>query len=294
MVIPPWPEGAVATAPLAIRYEDISQDGRMLLEVGPQTLGAVWEELARGADEKAMMKSGIIPILSRLRIVGEDGPFGVRPGLQARGVFALARVDDERGEIDRLVINMWGELTAPIGTTYGPKPPRAGERVVAVRVFAEHTLTRLFAPPGERKVRALPAPTPGAPWPPMPTTVWASPPGERLLDLPDGAQPLGEEALDPAPVSFGVMHTDSNQHVNSLVYLRVFEEAVLRRLRELGRPTTVLSRAVEVVYRKPCFAGEVVRTRLKLFERDGRIGAAGTIVSDGNARPHTFMQMWLA
>ena len=64
--------------------------------------------------------------------------------------------------------------------------------------------------------------------------------------------------MDPTPLPLGLAHTDANQHVNSLVYPRLFEEAVLRRLATLGKPTALLTRRAEVAFRKPAFAGEVL------------------------------------
>ena len=60
-------------------------------------------------------------------------------------------------------------------------------------------------------------------------------------------------ARHQVPLRFGVMHTDPNNHVNSLVYPRVFEEAAMA-LRGGIDP----ARALEVVWRKPIFAGERV------------------------------------
>jgi hypothetical protein len=65
--------------------------------------------------------------------------------------------------------------------------------------------------------------------------------------------------------AFGLDHTDSNQHVNSLVYPRLFAEAALRRLAELERPRRLLIRALDIAYRKPSFAGDRVRIHTRLF-----------------------------
>jgi hypothetical protein len=89
-------------------------------------------------------------------------------------------------------------------------------------------------------------------------------------------------------------------HVNSLVYLRVFEEAALRRFASLGRGAAVLGRQVDIAYRKPCFAGQTMRVALQAFEKDGRLGAAAVLVSEADAvsaeilaraKPHTYVRM---
>ena len=65
---------------------------------------------------------------------------------------------------------------------------------------------------------------------------------------------------EPPSFTFGMMHTDSNQHVNSLVYPRVFEELAVRRHGD----AKLLARAVEMRWRKPFFAGERARVALAI------------------------------
>jgi acyl-CoA thioesterase FadM len=124
----------------------------------------------------------------------------------------------------------------------------------------------------------------------------ASPSAELLAVLPDEATPLEPAPrLDSVPITFGLVHTDSNMHVNSLAYLRMFEEAALRRFVELGRDvTTLLGRHIDIAYRKPCLAGRTMRVRQQAFEHGGRVGVAAALVPDGSppaANPHTFMRM---
>ncbi len=258
----------------------------MVLEVAGQALGqAVWRQLVNGSPLMRVLRtSTIVPVLSRLRIEGEAGPFAVAGPVSATGSYGLAHADD-----GRIFLLMWGELAAPHAHTYGPSAAPDAARATAMRVFAEHVMTRPFGPAEERRVRELPEPME-----PVPAVAWNGPAPEALASLPPGARPLDEvPLLDDAELPFGLIHTDSNQHVNSLVYLRAFEEALLRRLRAHGRSTSVLSRMVDVVYRKPFFAGQVARVRLQAFELDGRVGAAGTFVLDGaaDARPHAFVHM---
>ncbi len=96
------------------------------------------------------------------------------------------------------------------------------------------------------------------------------------------------------------MHTDSNMHVNSLVYLRVFEEAALRRFSALGKGAVVLGRTLDIAYRKPCFAGQTMRVVQQAFEHEGRLGIAAVLVEDGEAasperlaraKPHAYVRI---
>jgi acyl-CoA thioesterase FadM len=96
------------------------------------------------------------------------------------------------------------------------------------------------------------------------------------------------------------MHTDSNMHVNSLVYLRLFEEAALRRFVALGRGAQFLGRTVDLVYRRPCFAGQTVRVLVGAFEVGGRLGAVARLLDEADAereaalsaaKPHAYVRL---
>jgi len=151
-----------------------------------------------------------------------------------------------------------------------------------------------FAPAGARRVTSLDFE--GAPE--VTETRAALPPFEAIAALPEGATPLeAAPHADPLAVVFGVFHTDGNMHVNSLAYLRVLEEAALRRFVELGRGSLVLGRRVDIAYRKPCFAGQTMRVVQQAFEADGKLGMSAVLVDaaamvDGvapaDARPHIF------
>src|SRR6185369_14676109 len=94
---------------------------------------------------------------------------------------------------------------------------------------------------------------------------WRGP--EAALALPDDAIALDPQPiLDDGTTVFGRDHTDSNQHVNSLVYTRLFIEAALRRLWDHGHKGPLLARSAEIAYRKPCFAGERVKVAVRAFK----------------------------
>jgi hypothetical protein len=297
-LIPPWPEGEPrAHAPIGIRYEDISQDGRLLLEVAPHGLGdAVWRHLMPTHPLSASLKQhGIVPILTRLCVEGGEGPHSVAGGMEASGTLQLAHSVDEAGVVDRVFLNMWCDLSAPVGRTYGPRADANAEKKVAARVFAEHVMTRLFAPAGQRRVVEIPPPY----TPAVPPVRYESRSYEKVIEIPEDAKALDQGFVaDAAPLAFGLIHTDSNQHVNSLVYLRIFEEAVLRRLHAHGKGRGVLSRRLEIAYRKPCFAGDVVRVGVRAYEREGKVGAVAVLVPEGpdalaGARPNAYVRMEL-
>ncbi len=280
--LPNLPDTQRATGSFPVRYEDIAQDGRLLLEATTTALGAaVWGPLiAKHALNTYMREAGIVPILTRLVVEGTPGPFSVNGRLAANGAFQLAHACAANGEVERIFLDMWAEVTAPIGRTHGPAPERAGETIIAGRIFAEHVFTRLFAAPAERKVTRFDAPG-----------IIALPESQRearalpaILDLPTGAVALDAELrVDPTPIVFGITHTDSNQHVNSLVYPRLFEDAALRRFASLGKSSAVLARAIEIGFRKPCFAGQTMRIALRAYTLGEKIGAVGVYVTEKDA-----------
>jgi hypothetical protein len=201
--------------------------------------------------------------------VGEDRSVSVNGSIHYTGAFRFAR---EKGG-DRLFANMWVEAHAPIASTNGPRPSKDAPRELVGRIFAEHVLSRPFAAPAERRVTSLDGPG-------LPAIPEDEHPFESAESLVESA---GAPLEDAGDVPFGMMHTDSNQHVNSLVYPRVFEEAAMRRLMQdarisraagIERPHELLARAVEMRWRKPFFAGERARIRMRFAEGAGAVAAA--------------------
>jgi hypothetical protein len=277
--IPPLPPDAPrATATVYQRFEDVTQDGRLVLEAIPNALGpAVWRAIiGRDPAARELFARGIVPVLSRFVIEGEPGPLSANAAIEAEGACRLARSDD-----GRLVLDMWADLRAPRGRTYG-LGEKGAEKVLVGRAYGEHVLTRPFAPAGERRVRELDFP--GAPV--VQGSRPAAPPPESIVALPDDATPLeAEMRADPVPLTFGLVHTDSNMHINSLVYLRLFEEAALRRFAELGRGVNVLGRTMDILYRKPCFAGQTMRVVQRAFAAGSRLGVVSVLVDAATAQP---------
>ena len=280
---PEIPNHRRATGQVAIRFEDITQDGRLALEGLAPALGeVVWKKLLPDSPFlRAIREQGVVPILTRVVAQGGDGPHSTLHPLEATGTYDVAHAVNAEGEVERLMLDMWIDATLPIGRNYGPRPEGAGTQIRAGRFFGEHVLTRLFAPPEKRKVTHLEGPRGDVLGR---RRAWVTP--ESIATLPPGAVALDDVPwIDPTPIAFGVTHTDSNQHVNSLVYPRLFEDAAMRRLAGLGRlKPAVVSRHVEAAFRKPCFAGEVYAIALRVFELGGRLGAIGVFVGEADAR----------
>src|SRR5262245_58386931 len=150
---PDVPDEQRAAGQVPLRYEDVSQDGRVKLLALPHTIGAiVWQNALRPSAVQRAQHSGIVPILTRFVMEGGGGPVSVRKPLDAAGRYQLAHTVDAAGAVNRLILNIWVDVHAPIGRTHGPHPPHAGEEVRVGRAFAEHVFTRPFGPPPLRKV----------------------------------------------------------------------------------------------------------------------------------------------
>jgi hypothetical protein len=272
---PALPPEHHANGRVGMRYEDIAQDGALKVGGMPHAIGMIgFGQLWQPTDlYKETRAEGILPILSRLVMQATGGPVSVRNAIEVEGAYQLGHTRDAHGAVNRLLLNMHAELYGPAARTHDPQPPHAGERVHVGRVFAEHVFTRPFGPPGTRKVLDLPRA--GARFVPeaeLPFRLSA-----QTLELPEGAEWLEPGlALDAVPLVFGLTHTDSNQHVNSLVYPQLFEDAALRRAHELGRDTSVrLVEHIDIAFRKPCFAGERMWLWQRAFVYQGRFGTVG-------------------
>jgi hypothetical protein len=301
----PEPEAADtprASGPVHLRYEDVCQDGRVALSGLPHAIGEiVWRRLLKDHPlNTGLREHGVVPMLTRLMLVGTAETVSVRRPLEGRGTFELAHTTDSDGAVNRVLLRIWLSLHGARARSHGPPPPGAGEPVTVGRVFAEHVFTRPFGPPESRKVARMPDAFGFPDGVPPSRVAWRG--AEELGRMPDGVVPLdAEPVLDPAGAVFGLSHTDTNQHVNSLVYPRLFEEAALRRFAALGCGSRLLARAAEVAFRKPFFVGDRARIVLRAYRRGDRLGAVGSFLPETGAidaangpplgRMHSCLQM---
>lgn len=272
------------TAPGSLRFEDVTQDGRLLPIAIPPSLAYLWRDvLTPHPGQRNAMKAGVIPILTRLTLVSSE--HAIRPDrpTEIRAGFQLAR--DPATE--RIYMNVWSQVHAIGGRL--SRNATAGELALAGSLFAEHTFTRPLAPPDQRRVTELEVEG----YPSLPDAIYSAPAATTAQDPPDGATWLDELAPDATEHVFTLDQTDPNQHVNSLVYIRIFLDAVNRRLAALGRPLKLRSRAVDIAYRKPSFHGDRARAHLRMFDISGSLGAAG-FVAGSDEKPRCYVRAILA
>lgn len=269
----------------SLRYEDVAQDGRLMPLAMPPTMSGLWQAaIVNSPGSRNSIAKGIIPILTRLTISTTDARIRVDRPVRTTAGLELAHAAHDN-TVSRIFMNVWTTVSGTAGRI-GPRQQTDTPLVPAGTLFAEHTFTRPLAPPTQRRVLALE----GDGYPEIPPTRYDAPPPETAQDAPPTATWLTDLTPDPTPIVFTLDQTDSNQHVNSLVYIRVFLAAAQRAIAAANLPLIIRSRAVDIAYRKPCFAGDRVRAHLRLFSLDGAPGAAGVIIGEDN-KPRCFVRV---
>jgi hypothetical protein len=268
-----------ATTTTFVRYEDVAQDGRIMPIALPPGMSGLWHGVLRDhPGQRNAIAKGVLPILTRMTLESLDQPIRIDRPIESRAGFELAH--DRDGDEVRIFMCVWAQLSGAAGRIGAREP---GPLVPAGRLFSEHTFTRPFAPPDQRRVTRLDVEG----YPEVPEARYRCPAPTTAGEPPAGSRWIDELGPDPAETAFTLDQTDSNQHVNSLVYIRVFLDAAQRRLAAGGHSLKVRSRAVDIAYRKPCFAGDRVRAQLRLFEGPDGVGAAGALIGDdGKPRCH--------
>lgn len=277
--ISPEASASSARARFDLRYDDLTQHGHIKQTALPLVLGRVcFEKLWANHPLFETRRQGIAPILSRLVLESEAVAVSLSAPLEGVGRIEVAHERDENGAVSALFMNgfaeVWG-VSSRRNAAHGGKP----KQLVRIgRAFGEHVLTRPFGPPSERKVLAFDV----YGQPALPSAQHKRVRVDETASLPPGAQPLdaGFES-DECVWTFGLAHTDLNQHVNSLVYARLFEEAALRRCALHRRNRGLLARRLELNYRKPCFAGENLVCMVQSYVLEGEIGTIGYLAPAG-------------
>ena len=276
---PPEASSSSARARFDLRYDDLTQHGHVKQAILPMVLGRVcFDKLWANHPLYETRKQGIVPILSRLVLESEAIAVSFTAPLEGAGRIEVAHERDAAGHVSALFLNgfaeIWG-MSSRRNAAHGGKP----KQLVRVgRAFGEHVLTRPFGDPSERKVLAFDV----FGQPAVPSAQHQRERVDQTASLPPGAQPLDLDFRpDEAVWTFGLAHTDLNQHVNSLVYARLFEEAALRRCALHSRNRGLLARRLELTYRKPCFAGENLVCMVQSYVLEGEVGAIGYLAPAG-------------
>jgi hypothetical protein len=268
-----------------LRFEDVAQDGRLRLEgIWPAIGPILWGKMDVADALLRLGADGVRAVLTYVQLEGGEDPVSVRAFCEQEVRWRLGRSVDEFGRTSRVLFDTWLVSSAPRGVPGNPAlDPAGAERVRVARAYGQHVFTRPAAPAGQHRVTQIDDPLLAEL--PVVTTEYRDP--RALLAIPAGATPVDPAPrVDAAPTVFGLCHTDGNQHVNFLAYPRLAEEAALRRFVQLGRDARRLARRAEVSYRKPSFAGDVVRIVMQAFEAGGEVGVVAAFVPDGGVQDY--------
>jgi hypothetical protein len=270
-----------ARAPFELRYDDVTQHGHIKHSALPLVLGRVcFGELWARHPLFATRKQRISTVLSRLVLDAEPIAVSLRAAAEGHGRIELAHERADDGTVRALFLNAHGEMWCVPSRRNPAHAHGHGPRVLVGRAYGEHVFTRPLAAAHERKVLkfdlAGQPSVPGAPYRREPVAMTAR--------LPANAEPLDRAFTpDAAPWVFGLMHTDHNHHVNSLVYVRACEEAALRRCALHDENLGLHAARLELNYRKPCFAGESLVCMLQSYLVSGQPGVIGYLGPAGCA-----------
>jgi hypothetical protein len=251
-----------------LRYDDVIQDGRLRLESAWRPTGrALWTnpEVARVLGS---MGEGTSNVLSSATMQASELALRPRAKMTVRLRYRFEHTVNADGKVDRLLFSTWLVALAE---------SKDGELRPAARAYGQRVFTRTHAAKGQHLLTHLSGF--GESGVPEHRTKWE--PASKLLTLPEGAVVLdARPRLVPGNVVFGLSHTDLNQHVNFLMYHREVERAALTRFTELGLGSRFLSREVTFGYRKPSFAGEVVRVAVQAFRLKNAVGVLAAVVPE--------------
>jgi hypothetical protein len=273
---PPEPESAesiLGDETTSFRYDQVSQDGRVRLDAIWSAVGRLlWGGHRLGRSLMALGSGGIRSVLSRVVLEAHDERVTPRAPVHSELRHRFEHTVDEQGDVDRVMFTTWLRTET-----------KDAERRLIGRGYGQRVFTRLDGPPAERRVRRLPDVV-GLAAVPEHRAEWVT--VDDVLTIPDDAESLDPvPRLDPARVVFGLSHTDLNQHVNFLAYPRFFEQAALARFVDLGVGARLMARRVDVVYRRPAFAGDTLRMAVRAFRQRDEFGIVAAFVDDTPGPP---------
>src|SRR6266480_3111791 len=108
--MPAFAPGHSTTTTGPLRYEDVTQDGRLLPLAIPPALGGLWRDVLVGhKGARNAIAAGVIPILTRLTIASIDQPIRVDRPIESFAGFELAHDDT------RVFMNVWCEIRGTAG-----------------------------------------------------------------------------------------------------------------------------------------------------------------------------------
>lgn len=273
------------TAERGLAFSDLDQKYRIkhraFIEI---CMSPVFEELERKFRMFALRKQGIVPIMFYLDFLCEPTPLSFGRKVITEYETSVHRTQSEPGSSQppRLLLDMRAAVKAHRGSGNAAslgfeKEKGAVETVGKCQVL--QVFTRPLAPVGERGVWELPAELAAfnvLPWEaPYPTV-------EMLQAAPEGWDEVDAGDWRMSRSIWGMPNSDVNQHINVEEYIAHLENHVSRMVYAAGLPlVNHHSRRAQLVFRRPCFAGEAFGIRGRIWVRDGRTVCAVGLHSIG-------------
>jgi hypothetical protein len=120
--MPEFPPDQVTTNERFPRYEDCTQDGRLIATSVPPALSTLWQTtLARHPGSRNASAAGIHALFTRLTVESLDASIRVHRPFDIRAGFELAHDRDAAGEVTKLYSNVWAEVRGLGGKSGGPR-----------------------------------------------------------------------------------------------------------------------------------------------------------------------------
>jgi hypothetical protein len=247
-----------------------------------------------------MRRRGIVPIMFDLIFENSDVPLILNRPARVDHQVRLRRSltpQPEGAPLERLLMEMNAQIFAPRGA--GDPAALGGEdeggpEVQVGRLFGYQVFTRPVAPPGERQVTGTPEELAELKVHPFDAPF---PAPEHIAQIPPGFSPAPPGPFPHLDTVWGLPNTDVNQHVNVQEYVFGMENHFARRLHGAGLPQARHRIArTELLFRKPFFAGELVRIQGPLLVNGARtllIGGFHRLDAKGvpEARPSAAVRM---
>lgn len=249
-----------------LRFPDLTERRALKLSAVPHYTSrahfGLWHRRMGGPDFN--VRTGIFTPLFLVEIETTDVSLNPLAMLCVRGETYLAKTLDAAGDVDHIIREGRHTLLADddTGTVVG------GAHLINV-------FTRYDSDPVRRRVTMLPPEMGLGPTPSRVATLLS------IDDLVPAGRPPDFAETTPHVWHYG--HTDPNQHVSGMEYVRVMEAYVADVLSHAGHDLRRLyyTRA-RILYRKPCFRGEGYR-RVAWFRGEAPFVITGAFFKESDA-----------
>lgn len=236
-------------------FEDLTEHGAIkldsLLRICAPVHWPLFQKSLFSADYRA--RTGMAGIIYFMELEASDRRAAM-PRSAPATVDVTMTLGRSAGDDPRIISR--GEMVLTCAGATGRFDPRPDTRnpVTAGRMRLDHVLTRITAPPDQRRVRELPADLGFSKN--LPDRILPFHTAEEILRPPEPFSVKGSEYRDLRAKFWAYNRTDPNEHVHAMDYVRAAEDLATDALALEGEPPEkwFFSRA-SVLYKRPMFTG---------------------------------------